>query len=168
MGLLTRDEDSTRSTKPPGQMDLRSHKVPATRRIKTTPRAAPGLSTEGSSTTASDLKTKELQRARSSPQPQGPQSSRCIGRSRGASSPGPRGPSRGPWTAWAGCCPATCGPPAWTCRLTPPSSLCQPSRWWLETPHAEKSDLFGLSFFLRVLAGEENKSECSRLKSVAA
>lgn len=169
MGLLARDEDSTPSTKPPGWTDLWSHKVPATRRIKTTSRAAPGLNTEDSSTTASDLKTKELWKAKSSPQLQGPQRTRCIRRSHGASTPGARGASRGPWRAvWAGCCPATCGPPAWMCRPTPQSLPCQLSLWWLEMSCAEKSNLFGFSFLIQVLAGEEKKSEHSHFKCVAA
>lgn len=59
MGLLARDEDSTHSTKTCGSMDLISHKVPVMRQIKIQ-RVVPGLSTEDSSITAFDLKTKEL------------------------------------------------------------------------------------------------------------
>lgn len=170
MGLLARDGDSTHSTKTSGSMDLLSHKVPVMRQIKVLQRVVPGLNTEDSSTAASDLKIKELWKIKSSPQLQGPQRIRPIQKRPDGSITHQTLQITGLSTAvLVGCRNAIYVLQGWRSLLMPLFSQCQLWLWWLKMSQrweAEKSNFF--SFLLKMLVGEENKSQRSHFKSVAA
>lgn len=145
MGFLARDEDSTHSTKTCDSMVLISHKVPAMRQIKIQ-RAVPGLSTEDSSITAFDLKTKELWKIKSSLQLQGPQRIQRIRRSPDGSithrTPQSTGLSK---AALAGCHNAIYVLQGWMSLLMPLFFQCQLWLWLLKVSQrweAEKVNLF--------------------------
>lgn len=142
MGLLARDEDSIHSTKTCGSMDLISHKVPVMRQIKIQ-RVVPGLSTEDSSITAFDLKTKELWKIKSSLLLQGPQRIQRIRRSPDGSSTHRIRQSTS--LSKAGCHNAIYVLQGWRSLLMPLFFQCQLWLWWLKMSQwwqAEKFNLF--------------------------
>lgn len=142
MGLLARDEDSTHSTKTCDSMDLISHKV--MRQIKIQ-RVVPGLSTEDSSITAFDLKTKEQWKIKSSLQVQGPQRIQPIRRSPDGSITRPTPQSTGlSKAAWAGCHNAIYVLQGWRSLLMPLFFQCQLWLWLLKMSQRWQAEKFSL------------------------
>lgn len=143
MGLLVRDEDSTHTTKISVSMDLLNHKVPVMRQIKIIQKVVPGLNTGDSSITASDLKIKELQKIKSSPQLQRPQRIRHIQKRHDGSiiqqTPQITGLSE---AVLAGCHNAIYAQQGWRFPLMPLFFRCQLWLWWLKMSQWRQAEKF--------------------------